>query len=87
MEHEKVTIKHAIERSRSHNEIVTLDWDAAAIDDAVEYIAAIHDGHTDYVSGVGVDGDITEVWGWTEQSEAEMDFRVHLRAIPGDAGE
>ncbi len=80
MEH----IKQAIERSRSYNEIVTLDWDAAAIDDAVEYIAGNYDGETDCVSGAGVDGDITEVWGWTdEQSEGEMDFRVHLRAVEG----
>lgn len=73
------TIQQAIERSRSHNEIVTLDWDAAAINDAVDYILSTYDGEIDYVRN----GEIMEVWGWTEeQDEGEMDFRVHLRAVP-----
>lgn len=85
MEHnEKVTINQAIERSRSNNEIVTLEWDAGAINDVVGYISSAYNGETDHVTN----GDITEIWGWMEeQREGEMDFRIHLQAVKGLAGE
>jgi len=72
---DQVHIQTAIERSRSHNEIVTINWDADAIDDALDYIMSTYEGAVDYVHI----GDVTEVWGWTDgQGKNEMDFRIHM---------
>ena len=65
----------AIERSRSHDEIVTIE--VADPDAARAEIAALYSGEIDSV----LNGDTLEVWGWTDaQAEDQMDFRVHLRA-------
>ena len=89
MEHnEQITLINAIKESQSHNTIIKIDWDTSTIDEALEFIVAWYDGETDYVQGAGLDGDITEIWGWEESnSENEMEFRVHLRAVKGLLGD
>jgi hypothetical protein len=62
------TAEKAIERSKSHDEIVTIDYDA----DAGETLAAECD---DSVHGNGV----TEYWANDPDSETKMLWRVHMR--------
>jgi len=64
----------AIDRSESHTEIVTLDWDGD-INAAVAHLSS----RTDNADSV-TSGEITEVWGWSDDAdEGAMDWRVHLR--------
>jgi hypothetical protein len=62
------TAKAAIDRSESHDEIVTIDYDADAF-------AALKAASSDYASADGV----TEFWRNDPDSETAMTWRVHMR--------
>jgi hypothetical protein len=73
------TIKNAIDRSTSHNEIVhiTIDGDSG---DALEAIREVWNGETDYVMADHEGVDTLDVWGFTEKTaENEQDWRLAIR--------
>lgn len=57
-----------IARSISHDEAVTVEYDA-------EIATALEALCEDSVDGAGLDGDVTEYWGTTEAGD---EWRVHL---------
>jgi hypothetical protein len=68
--------QEAIERSRSHNEIVTVE---ASDIDAVTGIACEQDGDYDSVQ---IEPGAYDVWGWTsEEGDGEMDWRLTVRIV------
>lgn len=80
------SIHRALERSRSHNEIVTISVDD--LEEALAEIAAHPDvGDYDYVdTRTSADEPLREVWDAEDQSGAgKMDWRVHL--IQREGGE
>jgi hypothetical protein len=66
----------AIARSASHNEVVTLDYDAAAYE---ELLVECDDN-------VSTE-DVTEFWGNDPDDENKMTWRVHVKHAPDDAGD
>lgn len=67
----------AIARSRSHNEIVSIEIEAKDISEVLADLAAIYDGEIDDArENDGTYG----AWGWTEDmAEGEMDWRLNIR--------
>jgi hypothetical protein len=78
MSHTQHTIAGAIERSRSHNEIVSVIVDD--IEAAFAELTAGLDTDYDYVDTRGQDGEsMREVWDCESGAgNGEMDWRVHL---------
>jgi hypothetical protein len=69
-------VTKAIERSVSHNEIVTLDYDTAGYAELLEAC----DDRT-------ATEDLTEFWANDPDKEGAMLWRVHMRHAPDDAGD
>lgn len=72
-------IKHAVDRSISHNEIVhiTLDCDSG---DALEAISEVFDGETDYTMADYEGVNTMDVWGCKDETpENEMEWRLAIR--------
>lgn len=72
MENVSETVKAAIERSKSHNEIVHLQYETLAEHDALR--AALLDAADDS----SVSNDELETWVEDPDDENEMVWRVHL---------
>lgn len=69
-------LTEAIARSRSHNEIVRVEVEAANISEVLAELATIYDGEID--DSQENDGTYG-VWGWTEDmAEGEMDWRLNV---------
>lgn len=76
-------LAQAIERSRSHTEIVTVEWDGGDEATLVAELHSLYDGEVD--SARENDGTI-DVWGYrAEAPEGEMEWRLRValdRRIP-----
>jgi len=71
-----MTLRQAIDRSRSHNEIVSIEYAATDSTELELALGDIYDGQID--SACENDGAI-DVWGWTEEmADGEMDWRLRV---------
>lgn len=78
-----MTLQQAIDRSRSHNESVSVELVGDDQTDIETALHAIYDGEID--SAKENDGTI-DVWGWTEgMAEGEMDWRLKVTLTTGVA--
>lgn len=68
-----MTAEQAIARSISHNEIVTLDYDADVYQELLDRVLEADNGiKSDWVDA----NEVTEFWGTTDDGD---DWRVHMR--------
>lgn len=78
MSYTQHTVRGAIARSISHDEIVTVKVGSEEDMQAV-FEALLADSETDYEDHVDVTPTLREVWGWDEGMQGgEMVWRVHL---------
>lgn len=72
----QTTLKNAIARSRSHNEIVSVEIEGADISTVRAELNAIYDGEID--DSQENDGSYS-VWGYTDDmADGEMDWRINV---------
>lgn len=82
------TLSEAIDRSRSHDEIVALDWSGGDESDLLAELCAIYDGeigNVDIGPTIGSDRPVIDVWGYEgDPAIGAMDWRLNV-TLTGDA--
>lgn len=74
------TLRDAIDRSQSHNEIVHVEWDGGDLPTLLAELGAIHDGEVDWASE---NNGTYDVWGIPESDpEGEMVWRLNVTMTP-----
>lgn len=69
-------IINAIARSRSHNEIVSIEIEAADISEVLAEMAALYEGEID---DSRENSGAYDIWGYTDDmAEGEMDWRLKV---------
>lgn len=77
-----MTLQQAIDRSRSHNESVSVEYaveGATKIDRTVALEMALSDIYDGEIDSANENDGTIDVWGWTEgMAEGEMDWRLKV---------
>jgi hypothetical protein len=75
----KSELQLAIDRSRSHDEVVRIEIEATDIADVLATLVAMYDGEIDSVT----ENDGSEdVWGWTDETaEGKQDWRLNITIL------
>ena len=79
------TLTDAMDMSRSHNEIVAVEWDGGDSSALIAELGGMHDGEIDSVDiGPSIDSErpVIDVWGYdADAPEGDMEWRLYVTLV------